>query len=150
MRKQTRIIIGVVLGLFIVAAVLWIPGYDRAGVHPELLAVEEPLQDAIASYFLDGGSIGLALVDARGQTSVFTLPVKDVGGEPTYPEIIVGVTDGRGRSGVNHPCSGDSHKFIAMLIDKYAESGRERENCLEVLRNAPRDRLRRCWFQLTH
>ena len=37
LRKPALIITGVVLGLFIVAGVLWIPGYNRRGVHPELL-----------------------------------------------------------------------------------------------------------------
>ena len=145
-RKPAIIVTGVVLGLFIVAGVLWIPGYDRAGVHPALLAIEEPLQSARGYYYFDGGSIGLELVDARGQPVAVALPVKRVGKDVTYPNLLVGTTHSSRPGGVSYPCSEDSRRFIAMLIDKYADEGIDRGFCLQHLRNAPLDVLRRIWY----
>ena len=137
---------GVVFGLFIVAGVLWVPGYNRAGVHPELLAIEEPLQSATAHYYFDGGSIGLELVDARGQPVVLALPVKRMGEKVTYPQLLVGTTHSSRPGGVSYPCSEDSRRYMAMLIDKYAEEGVDRHFCLQQLRTAPLDVLRRIWY----
>ena len=119
MRKPCLIITGVVLGVFIIAGMLWVPGYNRAGVHPALLAIEEPLRHADAHYFLTGGTIAVGFVDARGQKFEFFLPPEYIGNEKTYQELVVGRFVGSRPDAVKHSCSEDSRKYVAMLLDKY-------------------------------
>ena len=147
MRKYALIIIGVVLGLFIVAGVLWVPGYDRAGVHPARLAIEEPLQSAKAHHYIGDGSQGLELVDARGKAHAFSLlPERRGGGSFFVGQMFLGVSHWSQPGGVHQPCSEDSQRYLAILIDKYAGEGFDRHFCLWRLRNAPLDRLRRWWY----
>ena len=141
---------GVVLGLFIVRGVLWVPGVNRAGVHPALLAIKEPLRSATSYSYFDGGSVGLELVDASGKAFAFSLPVERPGEFPSYPVLVAGVRAYTLPGGEKHPCSEDSRKFIAMLIDIYAERGVDRQFCLQRLRNAPLDVVRRWWFIKTY
>ena len=145
MRKPALIITGVVLGLFIMAGVLWIPGYDRAGVHPKLLAFEEPIQQAWADNF-PTGDLGVTIRDARSRYVPFYLKAEQEGESVFYPEFMIdGTSVGEG---VNYPLSKDSRMFLAGLIDKYAKQGQDRHDGLERLRDAPLDTLRRWWFRL--
>ena len=146
MRKPALVITGVVLGLFIVAGVLWVPGYDRAGVHPELLAIEEPLQRADVSNGWEGG-VTMHLVDRRGNSSDIHLQAIKQGESVTYP-IFSAESSTLGKR-VKHPCSVDSRRFLATLIDKYAKLGHDRHVALQSLRNAPLDALRRWWSKKT-
>ena len=148
MRKRALIITGVVLGLLIVAGLLWTPGYNRAGVHPALLAIEEPLRHADARYILNGGTVVVGFVDARGQRFEFFLPPEFTGSEKTYPELVVGRWLGSRPDAVKHPCSEDSRKYVAMLLDKYMAPDSEKGLCVRELRNPLLERLGKWWFKI--
>ena len=150
LRKPALIITGVVLGLFIVVGVLWVPGHNRAGVHPALLAIEEPVMSLKAGFYFDGGTIALEIVDARGKAFAFFLPVEQRGNVSFYPNLVVGAYHRPVMEEAKQPLSEDSRRFLAMLIDKYADQGIDRHFCLEALRNSSRDKLRMWWYVETY
>ena len=148
MWKPALIVTGVVLGLLIVAGLLWTPGYNRAGVHPTLLAIEEPLQSATA-YFDETGHY-LSATDARGVEFHIYLPPDHKGSTLGYPREFVSSNSYPALTGgIRHTCSNDSRKFLAQLIDGYVLDTLDRHECLRRLRNAPFDALRRWWLEKT-
>ena len=151
MRKPALIITGVVLGLFIVAGVLWVPGYDRAGVHPELLAIKEPVGSVKVYNYFDGGTLGLEIVDAQDKSFAFFLTMDRRGKAGSYPEFAAGYPDAFGEGGLaSYPCSVDSRRFFAALVANHAELGYERNVWLERLRHTPLDIFRRWWFEKSY
>ena len=116
-------------------------GLARRNVHPALLAIERPVTAAKAFFYFDGGSLGVRGVDAHGKAFAFSLPVEAKGKMAFYPDLVVGVSHCRSSGGVKYPCSDDSRKFIATLINKYADWGIDRYFCLQQLRDAPLDDL---------
>ena len=149
-----KIVLGFISVLLTLALLAWvllrIPNYNIKGVHPALLVIKQPVSSATAHYYFDGGSIGLELIDSDGKSLAFALPVKKTNSSrQVYRELVTGVTHSSKSGGVTHPCSEDSRRFVAMLIDKYADQGIDRMLCLNHLRDAHIDRLRTWWFRRT-
>ena len=79
---KTKIKIGAfVLAISIVGCLVWVyrpyAKPDLRGVDPRVRDLQEPLKSVRVSYFLDGGSISLQLVDARGTNLLLAVPVWD-------------------------------------------------------------------------
>jgi hypothetical protein len=51
-------------------------GYDIQHVHPRLRALQQPYQNVKTHLYLDGGSIGIEIIDRNGQREQFALPVE--------------------------------------------------------------------------
>lgn len=135
------------ISLAVIIPAVWIPlrppSYDPSNIHEVLKNVRLPCQWAKASYFFDGGSIGVELVDAESKNLKLALPVGNIEGDhKTYPRLFTGTVHTSKPGGVEVPCGKDDRLFIANLIENYAEAGFDRDFSLLYLRGAPRDRLR--------
>lgn len=135
------------ISLAVIIPAAWIslraPDCDPSKIHEVLKNVRLPCQWAKASFFFDGGSIGVELVDAKGQNLKLALPVGGMEeGHRTYPRLFTGTVHTSKPGGVESPCGKDDRLFISQLIENEAEAGFDRNFSLLYLRGAPRDRLR--------
>jgi len=74
--RKTLLISLVFFAILAVAVLSWpTAGYDLNRVHPSLRQLATPYQTVGTSYFLDGGSIGVAIVDRDGRRLLLALPV---------------------------------------------------------------------------
>lgn len=137
-----------VLSVFVIFRV---PGYNRAGVLPELLSLQTPMTLVKAHNYFDGGSIGVEITDAAGRSMLLALPCQKAGGPPpdgakrNYSRLFVGSLHISKPGGVLVECSEDSKRFIAELIDRHGQPGWDRNFVLFYLRHQPVDRWRVWW-----
>ena len=147
-KKRLILWFGIILGLLVALIFLGlrVPRYNPAGVHPDLLALKEPFGSVKAFYYFDGGSIGVEILDAAGKDLRLALPVNH-----RYSRLFFGKThlSERGAVVAEVPFSEDSKRFIAEIIDTYAERGADRNWALLYLRKAPVDRLRVWWEEIS-
>ena len=143
-----------VLSVFVIFRV---PGYNRAGVLPELLSLQTPMTLVKAHNYFDGGSIGVEITDAAGRSMLLALPCQKAGGPPpngamgNYSRLFIGTLHLSKPGGVPVECSEDTKQFIADLVDRYGQSGCNRNSVLYYLRHKPVDRLRKWWESMkTH
>ena len=72
--------------LIVIGLMLWLfwpgPAYDPERVHPRLRALQQPYQSVKAVYYMDGGSIGIEIVDRGGSREQFALPHRANGVPP--------------------------------------------------------------------
>ena len=55
------------------------PRWSLNDVHPAVSSLKRPYRQVITEYYLDGGSIGILIVDATGATNTFAFPVTPTG-----------------------------------------------------------------------
>jgi len=156
MIKRNSIISAVVLLAAVLTALVWLlvfylPGYDRARVHPDLLALKQPFSSVKAHYYFDGGSIGVELTDATGRKQRLALPCAVDGRPPpngqkgNYSRLLIGTLHHSRPGGVPVEFTEDSKRFIAEIIDKDVDQGWDRVWALNYLRHERLDRLRVWW-----
>jgi len=77
--KRRLKITAAVLSALAVLAVAWVyrpySKPDLARVHPRVRQLQEPLRSVHVGYYLDGGSISLHLIDAKGTELELAVPV---------------------------------------------------------------------------
>src|SRR5262245_49951689 len=66
-----------------------LPSYDIKRVEPRLLALETPYQSVTTSFFWDGGSMGIEIVDRNGKHEMFAIP-SHLGEPEHYTKVFVG------------------------------------------------------------
>jgi len=73
---------------------LWIvrpcSSYDKSIIDERLTSLEEPFKSVGAGYYMDGGSVGIEIVDKNDTTLKIALPVIDFGDNRSYEEIFFG------------------------------------------------------------
>ena len=116
-------------------------------MHPSLRSLARPYRSVRTGYYLDGGSIGITIVDAKGQVLELAVPVESgpgygVGG---YPGLYIGATT-EGRPGaVEVEFSEDTRWMLLAIIEEYGSSGDDSQISLAVFRGAPRDFAWMAW-----
>lgn len=91
MRKKLTLALSS-LALAALVLFLWpTDGYDINGVDPILNGLASPYQTVSAAIFLDGGSIGITIVDRKGQKVELALPVS-TNDNTKYPRLFIGGT----------------------------------------------------------
>jgi len=136
--KKKRLIL-IVSGVVLLALiVLWIwpfSPYDLSKVHPSIQSLKQPYQKVFASYYLDGGSVGLKITDKDGQVLQLALPVSD---GPAYQRLYFGATHASDTNAVEVVFTEDTKRCLIDIIERHAE-GMDRDVALIALRGAPRD-----------
>lgn len=84
----------VCIGLLVVACLaFWFlrpsPNYDITHVEPRLKALQQPYQSVKFGYYMDGGSIGIEIVDHNGRREQFAIP-SHLGDTNRYTKVFVG------------------------------------------------------------
>src|SRR6185503_13602782 len=91
MRKKIIIAVSL-LAVFVATVLLWpTAGYDIDRVHPSLRELATPYRSVGTGYYLDGGSLGIAIVDRDGRKLELALPVSAAHGR-SYPQLFIGAT----------------------------------------------------------
>jgi hypothetical protein len=138
---RNKLIVGtsVVAATILVLLLLPFFRYDLAGVHPSIRSLRQPYQRVIADYFLDGGSVGLEIIDRDGQKVQLAIPIYD-GPEDTnkYHRLYLGARYFKRTNAVEIPFSRDTKMFLADIIRRNA-TGPDRDLSLIALRGSPRD-----------
>jgi len=137
MRKKRKIliIVGLMTGVLLVAWQWPISSYDFTNVHPIIQNLKQPYQNVYVSYYLDGGSIGIRIIDQDGQQLKLALPISE---GPEYRKLYQGATHHTETNAVEIVFSEDTRKYLIDTIEHYAESI-DRDISLIALRGAFRD-----------
>ncbi len=141
MRKKVIILLALIS---IGVASLWLwpsPRYDLSRVHPSLRDLDAPYQSVFTSYFSDGGSIGVRIVDRDGRLTAFALPI-GAGTGHTYPKLFVGAAHASDTNAVEIPFTEDTRRMLISVIDAHRSAADSSDLALAYLRGMPRDHAR--------
>jgi hypothetical protein len=97
-----------------------------------------PFTTCRTDYYLDGGSIGIRLVDSKGQAEEFALPVSGTYWH-TYPKLFVGAMYAGQPGAVEIPFSKDTRRMLVSWIEAYHGPGDNSGLALLDLRGSPLD-----------
>lgn len=141
MRK--KIIIGFCLvAIAIAVALLWPTArYDINRVHPSLRTLAMPFQSADAGSYLDGGSIGITIVDRDSNELKLALPVSSQPAR-SYPRLFIGATHISKSNAVEVAFSEDTRRMLIAVLEDHRLSSNYNVLALVALRGAPRDYAR--------
>lgn len=114
-------------------------GYDKPRVHPRLQALNIPYQFVRTDYFLDGGSIGITIVDRDGDMLQLALPVS---AGRSYRQLFIGATHRSNAGAVEVPFSEDTRRMLISLVEQHRRVNDDSDIALLALRGAPRDYVR--------
>lgn len=137
-KKKILVAVLTLVGLVLLALFVW-PNrrYDATQVTPALRALATPYRSVNAECFMDGGSIGLTIVDAHGQSLALALPVSD--GAPRYSRLFLGATYAQHTNATEVAFSEDTRRMLISVIDQYRQPHDESAHVLWCLRGAPKD-----------
>jgi len=155
--RKTLILSLVFFAIVVVAALLWpTASYDLNRVHPSLRQLATPYQSVSTSDYLDGGSIGVVIVDRDGRRLLLALPVSYQDGRK-YPRLFMGATHTSKTGAVEVAFSEDTRRMLISVIERHGSSAGDSDIALLSLRGAPRDHARlwshvavSFWERLTH
>ena len=135
----------------LIAVFCWpTPDYDLERVHPSLRSLARPYRSVETGYYLDGGSIGITIVDAKGQVLELALPVEDGSWYPAgwYPQLFIGATTENSPGAVEVDFSEDTRAMLFAIIEEYDSSADDSLAALIAFRASPRDLARGVWMTI--
>lgn len=95
-KKKKRIIKYILWSILfaIIVSILWIirpcTSFDKSIIDKRLTSLEEPFKSARTSYYKDGGSVGIEIVDKNDTVLKIALPVVSLS-DPSYEKVYFGV-----------------------------------------------------------
>jgi len=107
-------------------------------VHPNLRDLATPYQSVSTGYYLDGGSIGITIVDRNSRKCELALPVSSEHGK-SYPRLFIGATHIGKTGAVEVAFSADTRRMLISVVDQHRKSTDDSNIALVELRGAPRD-----------
>lgn len=124
----------ITLGVLLALALLWIfrpyASPDPYAVSKHLSELQEPFQRVDTAYFMEGGSLGIRIVDARGQEAAFCLRAAMGDGDRRYERLYYGAlhyTDDQS-SEISQP----PHTILRLLEIVRAAEGVSRDRDVAV------------------
>jgi hypothetical protein len=136
----------IVLLLALVAIVLFLrarPEYDIDRVDERLLALRQPYRSVVTAYYLDGGSIGIGIVDRDGCSEAFALPCDD---DPRrsqflqqYSKVFVGAAHTSHREAREIVDPEPTKRMLICILRDYPKRTPWDDYCLMQLRRHPVD-----------
>lgn len=113
--------------------------YDIRNVHPSLRGLVAPYRSVSTAYYMDGGSIGVSIVDGGGSRLDLALPVAADGPGRTYPRLFIGATHTSKPGAVEVPFSKDTRLMLISIIEQNRSPLDGSGIALTEMRGAPRD-----------
>ena len=140
---RRTLILGVCVLASVVTAILAWPTahYDVSRVHPSLRELATPYRSVFTGYYLDGGSIGITIVDREGRKLLLALPVSSEGGR-SYPRLFIGAKHARETNAVEVVLSEDTRRMLISIIEQHQSAADSGDIALVALRGSPRDYVR--------
>jgi hypothetical protein len=123
---------------------LWIirppSSYDKSKIDDRLTLLEEPFKEVRTSYFQDGGSISITIIDKNDTPLIIALPVRDFG-DTSYDQIYFGVKHYSelkdGEVEVENP--NETKLMLLDILDRYSDSDPYIDFVLCLLRGRAKD-----------
>jgi hypothetical protein len=119
--------------------------YEIANVEPEIAGLQRPFSRVTAGYFLDGGSIGMEIIDANGKKLKLALPVGGEGTKQEYSRLVIGVEHIAELKKTNAPpvkeieLNEDTRRFLTVVLRREAQSDVDRDAALMALGGRMKD-----------
>lgn len=142
MRKKVVIICCLVA---VVAVVFWFlrpaPRYDIQRVDSRLRALQQPYRSVKTGYYMDGGSIGIEIVDRDDRTEQFAIP-SHLGDANRYTQVFVGAMHDRTPGAVEIAEPEHTRRMLICILQDYPNRTAWDDFALMALRRRPVDSAR--------
>src|SRR5450756_1882571 len=139
MRKRV-VIIGCLMAIAIAA--LWFfqpaPGYDIQRVDSRLRSLQQPYRSVKTAYYMDGGSIGIEIVDRDGRMEQFAIP-SHLGDTNRYTKVFVGAMYDRKPGAVEVSDSEQTKHMLVYILASKPNRTPDEDFYLFCLRRRPAD-----------
>jgi hypothetical protein len=142
---RRKLAIGAAATAIILAFLLLFPfsTYDMARVHPSIGTLQKPYRSVTVGYYLDGGSVDLAITDRGGRQLRFFFPVEHGSGKThEYVRLLIEETAHDVTNSTEVVLNNDTKKCLAEIIDHHGMSGPDSDLARFYVRGTPRDYLR--------
>jgi hypothetical protein len=149
MKRQYKVML--VVGAVVVVGVLFLafqngPTYDPARVHPRLRDLREPYQSIRACFFLDGGSIGIKIVDRDGHREDFAIRAH-LGDKDSYTRVFVGALHDQSPDAVEISDPEHTRRMLTRIIADRPDRSAYDDADVLLLRRYPKDYIRVLWHR---
>ena len=126
-------------------AVIWIwrppTRYNRDKADPRLSALQEPFRHVKSYYFLDGGSVGVEIMDKNGKVVQIAIP-SHLGEKDQYTRFYIGALHDSKPGAEEITDAADSRHFVEAMLFKYSDGQANTDLALLALRHRTSDFLR--------
>ena len=142
--KNTLVILIAVPILILAGWSLWpLPSYDASQVCPQLISLQKPYQKVKTALFLDGGSIGIEIIDRDGQREQFALPCpSDNTNYPGYSRVFVGALWNHRKGAIEISNPEPTKLMLVKILQDYPNRSAHDDASLFFLRRKPIDYIR--------
>ena len=148
MSKMFRRVI-LVMGVFFLVVLTWIfrpySSPNSEDVYLKLSELEEPFQTIERAYYLDGGSVGVRIVDSRGEEAIFSLRAELEGRERLYRRLYSGALHHTDASATEIPFSSDTVARLLEILRDSKEIEHDRDIAIASVSGRWRDYSRIFW-----
>lgn len=114
------------------------PSYDITRVDFRLRALQQPYRSITTEYYMDGGSVGIEIVDRDGRTEQFAIPAH-LGDTNRYTKVFVGAMRDRQPGAVEIIEPEHTKRMLVCILQDYPNRTPWDDYCLMVLRRRPVD-----------
>lgn len=134
------------LGVACATAVLFVifqqgPAYDPSRVDPRLLALQPPYRSVRTVIWMDGGSVGIEIIDRDGKCEKFAIPAR-LGETNRHSKVYVGALYDRRPGAVEIVDPDHTKRMLICILRDYPHRNAHDDFCLMLLRRYPKDVLR--------
>ena len=138
MRKKVIIVVLVVTAVVAFWFFQPAPRYDIGLVHSRLRALQQPYQSVKTGYYMDGGSIGIEIIDRDGHREQFAIP-SHLGDTNRYMKVFVGAMDDRKPEAIEVVESEHTKRMLVCILQDYPNRTAWDDFSLMALRRRPVD-----------
>ena len=115
MKKKASIAAALVVAVVCVWFFWPLPGYKIERVHPRLRVLKTPYQSVTTAYYMDGGSIGIKIVDRDGVMEQFAIPAH-LGEPDRHTRVYVGVMYDRKPGAIEIENPMDTKRMLVSIL----------------------------------
>jgi hypothetical protein len=115
-----------------------LPRVDPARVDPRLSSLREPYLRVRAERYLDGGSVGIEILDANGQTGQFFLPAPmSIDREEPHRRVFAGAMHYLRPGAVEIPDAEHTRRKLVHILNDYPGRTRDEDGINAILTGRP-------------
>ena len=114
------------------------PSYDIQRVDSRLRALQQPYRSVKTGYYMDGGSIGIEIVDRDGRMEQFAIP-SHLGDTNRYTKVFVGAMHDRKPGAIEITEPEHTKRMLVCILQDYPNRTAWDDFALMALRRHPVD-----------
>jgi hypothetical protein len=152
MKLRRRYKLMLLLGAVVFAAVLYIafqsgPSYDPDGVDPRLSTLQQPYRQVKTYHWMDGGTIGIKIVDRDGRQELFAIRNK-LGDSDPYTRVFAGALNDSLPNAIEVCDPEHTRRMLTRVLSDYPDRTPWDDVNLAALRGFPKDWVRAYYHKL--